>query len=123
MYLATHWLGKDIYDYNKEFHYLRNNNIAKTTNKEAPFYYKDLVQYIKYQNTNITKLKNETKIIYKNILQQRSQNHVLYGETMWKNEIPNLEFTKIWAITYYSYSQPHNRRPIIPITALCYNNK
>ena len=52
MYLATHWLGKDIYDYSKEFHYLRNNNIAKTTNKEAPFYYKDLVQYIKYQNTN-----------------------------------------------------------------------
>ena len=123
MYLATYWLAKDIYNYSKEFHNLRNNNRAKTTNKESPFYYKDLVQYIKYRNTNITKLKNETKIIYKNILHQGSQNHVIYGETMWKNEIPNSEFTKIWAITYYSYSQPHNRRPIIPITALCYNNK
>ena len=107
MYLATYWLAKDIYNYSKEFHYLRNNNRAKTTNKEAPFYYKDLVQYIKYQNTNITKLKNETKIIYKNILQQGSQNHVIYGETMWKNEIPDLDFTKIWTNTYYSYSQPH----------------
>ena len=107
MYLATYWLAKDIYNYNKEFHYLRNNNRAKTTNKEAPFYYKDLVQYIKYQNTNITKLKNETKITYKNILHQGSQNYVVYGETMWKNEIPNLDFTKIWTNTNYSYSQTH----------------
>ena len=107
MHLTTYWLAKDIYNYSKEFHYLKNNNRAKTTKKEAPFYYKDLVQYIKYQNTNITKLKNETKIIYKNILQQGSQNHVIYRETMWKNEIPDLDFTKIWTNTYYSYSQPH----------------
>ena len=44
MYSATYWLAKDIYNYSKEFHYLRNNNRAKTTNKGAPFYYKELVQ-------------------------------------------------------------------------------
>ena len=123
MYSATYWLAKDIYNYSKEFHYLRKNNRVKTTNKEAPFYYKDLVQYIKYQNTNITKLKNETKIIYKNILQQGLQNHVIYGETMWKNKIPNLDFTKIWTNSYYSYLPTAHIRPIIPITALCCNNK
>ena len=107
MYLATYWLAKDIYNYSKEFHNLRNNNRAKTTNKESPFYYKDLVQYIKYQNTNITKLKNETKITYKNILHQGSQNYVVYGETTWKNEMPNLDFTKIWTNTNYSYTKTH----------------
>lgn len=102
MYLATYWLAKDIYNYSKDFHYLKNNNRTKTTNKDAPFCHKDLVQYIKEQNPNLIKLKNLAKIIYKNILQPGSQNHIIYGETL-----PNWDFTKIWTNTYYSHSQPH----------------
>ena len=51
MHIAIYWLGKDVYNYNKEFYHLKNN-IMKT-NKMAPFYYRDLVYYIKTQNQNI----------------------------------------------------------------------
>ena len=36
MNIAIYWLGKDIYNYNKEFHHLKCNNMIKT-NKIAPF--------------------------------------------------------------------------------------
>ena len=51
MHIAIYWLGKDVYNYNKEFYHLKNNIIK--TNKMAPFYYRDLVYYIKAQNQNI----------------------------------------------------------------------
>ena len=70
MYLATYWLAKDIYNYSKDFQYLENNNRAKTTNKEAPFYYKNLIHYVKKQNSTTPTLKNETKTIYKTILKK-----------------------------------------------------
>ena len=62
MHIAIYWLGKNIYNYNKEFYHLKNNNIIKT-NKMAPFHYRDLVYYIKTQNPNVPNKKNETKII------------------------------------------------------------
>ena len=49
MHIAIYWLGKDIYNYNKEFYHLKGNNIIKT-NKMPPFYYRDLTHYIKTQN-------------------------------------------------------------------------
>ena len=63
--------------------------------------------YIKTQNPNIPKLKNETKTVYKNILQNGSKDHIIFGKTLWKNKINNLDFGKIWKNTYCSYSQPH----------------
>lgn len=124
MHLATYWLAKDIYNYSKDFHYLKNNNRTKTTNMNARFYYKDLVQYIKDQNPNITKLKNETKIIYKNILQQGSQNHVIYGETLWKKWNTKSGGVYQNLDKYLLLLQPTAHiRPTITITALCYNDK
>lgn len=70
MYLATYWLAKDIYNYSKDFQDLENNNRAKTTNKEAPFYYKNLIHYVKKQNSATPTLKNETKTICKTILKK-----------------------------------------------------
>ena len=29
MHIAIYWLGKDIYNFNKEFHHLKRNNITK----------------------------------------------------------------------------------------------
>ena len=94
MYLATYWLAKDIYNYSKE---------SQNNKQRSPL----LLQRLSTIHKIPKHKHNKTKIIYKNILQQGSQNHVIYGETMWKNEIPDLDFTKIWTNTYYSYSQPH----------------
>ena len=68
MYIATYWLAKDIYNYSKEYNYLKNNNRVKTANQEAPFYDRDLIHYVKTQNPNITKFQNEAKPIHKSIL-------------------------------------------------------
>ena len=94
MYLVTYWLAKDIYNYSKE---------SQNNKQRSPL----LLQRLSTIHKIPKHKHNKTKIIYKNILQQGSQNHVIYGETMWKNEIPDLDFTKIWTNTYYSYSQPH----------------
>ena len=68
MYIATYWLAKDIYNYGKEHNYLKNNNRAKTTYQKTPFHYRHLMHYIKTQNPNIPKLKNETKTIHESLL-------------------------------------------------------
>ena len=106
MHIAIYWLGKDIYNYNKEFYHLKGNNIIKT-NKMPPFYYRDLIHNIKTQNSNIPNLQNKTKIIYKSILEKGSENHKKFGEKKWKDEIKNLGFKKIWTNTYFSYTQSH----------------
>lgn len=66
MRTAIYWVGKDVFNYNKDFHHLKNNNIIKS-NKNPPFHYRDLIFQIKTQNPTILNLQNETKIIYKNI--------------------------------------------------------
>ena len=40
-----------------------------------PFYYRDLIHYIKTQNLNIPNLQNKTKTIYKSILEKGTENH------------------------------------------------
>ena len=58
MHIAIYWLGKDIYNYKKDFYHL---NILKTA-KTAPFYNRELISYIKTQNPNMQNAKSETKI-------------------------------------------------------------
>ena len=41
-------------------------------------------------------MKQETKTIFKSILQKGSQNHIIFGETHCKNKIINIDFSKIW---------------------------
>ena len=106
MHISIYWLGKDIYNYHKDFHHLKRNNIIKTY-KIPPFYYRDLIYYIKTQNPSIPTLQNKTKIIYKIILEKGSQNHNVFGERKWKDKISNIDFNKIWTYTYFSYSQPY----------------
>lgn len=105
-HLATHWLAKDIYKFGKENNYLANNNRVKTTNKKMSFYYNDILHYIKNQNPNLPETKATTKVLYTNILQQGSKNHIIFRECQWKNKIRNVQFSKIWNNTYNSYSQP-----------------
>ena len=82
-----------------------NNNRTKTINGKKPFYYKDIIDYIKSQNKKITQIKPETKTIYQNIIQQHIKQYKIAGETQWKNHIPNINFEKIWKNTYKSYGQ------------------
>ena len=78
MHIAIYWLGKDIYNYNKEFYHLKENIIK--TNKMPPFYYQDLIHYIKTQKSNFPNLQNKTKIRYKSILEKGSENHKIFRE-------------------------------------------
>ena len=94
-YLATYWLAKDIYKFLKDYNYLKSNNRIKTINQKTPFHYIDLIQYIKTQNSTIPKTKAITKILYNNVLEKVSKDHVIYGETQWKNKLINLQFSKI----------------------------
>ena len=82
-----------------------NNNRTKTINGKKPFYYKDIIDYIKSQNKKITQTKPETKTIFQNIIQQHTNQYKIAGETQWKNHIPNINFEKIWKNTYKSYGQ------------------
>ena len=103
--LATYWVTSDIHNYTKQFNFLMNNNRTKTINGKKPFYYKDIIDYIKSQNKKITQIKPETKTIYQNIIQQHIKQYKIAGETQWKNHIPNINFEKIWKNTYKSYGQ------------------
>ena len=71
-----------------------NNSRNKTLNKKKPFYYNDIINYIKDQNQSITKIKPETKQIYQKILQEGSKQHEITREKQWKNYIPNINFKK-----------------------------
>ena len=82
-----------------------NNNRIKTTNGKKPFYYKDIIDYIKNQNKNMPNIKPQTKIIYQNILQQHTKQYKTAGEIQWKNHIANINLEKIWKNTYKSYEQ------------------
>ena len=62
--LASYWLTMDIHNYTKEYKFLMNNNRTKTLNGKKPFYYNDIVNYIKNQNQNVPKTKPETKMIH-----------------------------------------------------------
>ena len=57
----------------KKINFLMNNNRTKTINGKKPFYYKDIIDYIKTQNKKITQIKPETKTtkIYYNNTQNK----------------------------------------------------
>ena len=60
MHIAVYWLGKNIYNYNKDYYHLKSKTTLKTT-KTAPFYCRELIYYIKSQNTNRPNLKMKLK--------------------------------------------------------------
>ena len=82
-----------------------NNNRTKTLTGNKPFYYKDIVNYIKNKNKSISKIKPQTKTIYQNIIQEGVKQHKIAGEIQWKNHMPNINFEKIWKNTYKLYGQ------------------
>ena len=92
--LATYWLAIDIQNCTKEYKFLVDNNRTKILTGTKPFYYKDIVNYIKNQNKNISKIKPQTKIIYHNIIQEEGKQHKIAGEIQWKNHMSNINFEK-----------------------------
>ena len=65
--------------------YLKNSNTVKVSNSKNPFYYHDLFEYLKNQNRNIPKLKNETKTIYQVIL-LNGEKHPTFRTVMYRNK-------------------------------------
>ena len=105
--LATYWLVIDIHNYSKDFRFLMDNNRAKTINGKKPYYYQDIIYYIKNENKDIKTLPNPTtKNIYQKIIQDGSKQHKVPGENQWKNHLPTIEFLQIWKNTFISYAKP-----------------
>ena len=107
MQIAIYWLAKDIYNYDNNYNHLKHNNIVKT-NKTTPFYYRELIYYIKTKNPKIC-LQTKTKEIYNNILENDSKKYDIFGEKKWKERIFTLDFSKIWKNTYISFGQPQTK--------------
>ena len=105
--LATYLLGIDIHNFSNEFRFLMDNNRTKTINGKKPYYYQDIIYYIKNENKDIKTLPNPTtKNIYQKIIQEGSKQHKVAGENLWKTQLPTTEFSKIWKNTFTSYAQP-----------------
>ena len=108
MQIAIYWPAKDIYNYNKNYNHLKHNNIIKT-NKITPFYYRELIYYIKTQNPKIPYLQTKTKEICNSILENGSKKHTIFEDKKWKEKIFTLDFSKI-------SSHTANRKPKIYTT-------
>ena len=105
--IATYWLTLDLNKISKRYQFLMSNNRIKTINRNKPFYYNNIIYYIKNENTKIQKIQNPTtKNIYEEIIEHGSKEHNVAGETLWKKRIPKLDFQKIWKNTYVSYAEP-----------------
>ena len=105
--LATYSLAIDIHNFSKDFRFLLDNNRTKTINGKKPYYYQDIIYYIKNENKDIKTLPNPTtKNIYQKIIQEGSKQHKVAGENLWKTQLPTIEFSQIWKNTFTSYAQP-----------------
>ena len=99
--LATYWLAIDIQNYTKDYKFLMNNSRTKILTGNKPYYYKDIVNYIKNQNKNISKMKPQTKLIYLSIILEGIKQYNIAREIQWKNHMPNITFEKIWKNTLF----------------------
>ena len=105
--LATYYLAIDIPNFSKDFRFLMDNNGTKTINGKKPYYYQDIIYYIKNENKDIKTLSNPTtKNIYQEIIQEGSKQHKVADENLWKKHLPTIEFLQIWKNTFISYAQP-----------------
>ena len=48
--IATYWTAMDLYNYSKQYHFLMDNNRIETVNNKKPYYYQDIIYYIKNEN-------------------------------------------------------------------------
>ena len=81
--IATYWLAIDLHNYSKDFNFLMDNNRIKTINNKKPYYYQDIIYYIKNENKDIKTIKNPTtKNISKKIIHAGSKQHKIAAETL-----------------------------------------
>ena len=68
--LTRYILASILYKLSKDFKYMMSHKFAKTDKPKINFYYKDMINDFKKQ-TQILKLQNNSKIIYKQIIQNQ----------------------------------------------------
>ena len=67
-----------------------NNNRTKKINGKKPYYYQDIIYYIKNENKDTKTLPNPTpKNIYQKIIQEGSKQHTIAGKTYGKTPTHN----------------------------------
>ena len=58
--IATYWLAIDLFNFSQEYLFLMDNHRTKTISNIKPYYYKDIIYYIKNENEEIQRTKNPT---------------------------------------------------------------
>ena len=81
MHIAIYWIGKDIYNYNNNYHNLKNNNTIKTM---ATFHYGDLT-YCQNPKSKYTKHKTRNQ----HNLQQYTPKRIPKPYYFWQNTMEN----------------------------------
>ena len=83
MHVAIYWIGKDIYNYNNNYHNLKNNNTIKTMKPTATFH-GDLTYC---QNPKSKYPKHKTR--NQNNLQQYTPKRIPKPYYFWQNTMEN----------------------------------
>ena len=72
-----------------------DNNRIKTINTKKPYYYQDMIYYIKNGNKDLKTINPTTKNIYKKIIQQGTKQHKIcwgnFTEKTFANSGVNME--------------------------------
>ena len=82
----------------------------KTIKREQPiidFYCKDIITYIKKQNS-ILDLQNNSRKSYKQILPNKYGQYLIIGQSIWDQYSPQNQWNQLWNNRFYSYSWLEN---------------
>ena len=105
--LTRYNLASILYQLHKDFKYMISNKLIKTDRPKIQFYYEDIINYVKKQ-THILNLQNNSKIIYKQIIQNQYNLYTLTGQAFWNQYLTQIQWDPIWKNTFYSYNWPEN---------------
>ena len=82
--------------------------ISKNFIKKQPkiyFYYKDILNYIKKQKPIIFDLQNNSKTIYKQLIQNKYNNYLFIGQSIWNQYLTQNPWNQLWKNVFYIVDQ------------------
>ena len=92
-----------------------SNKTIKTEQPVFNFYYEDIITYIKKQNS-ILDLQNNSKKLYKEILQNEYSKYLIVGQSIWDQYYPQ----NPWNLLFLQLVR--KQQHIIHVNTLCNKN-
>ena len=80
--LTKYHISSKIYHLHKDFHYLKQNSIAKTEHPKIQFCHKDIITYLQ-NNAATINLNSNVRQIYKDIIKNEYTNHNIIEQSIW----------------------------------------